>query len=57
MERLRRILGQRDADYVLVVRVGDGGRAYMDARSGITIGQCATWMREIATDTIRRALR
>jgi hypothetical protein len=57
VDRLRRLLETRDADYALVVRVGDDGRAQMDARSGITIGQCATWLREIATDTIRRALR
>lgn len=53
--RLRRLLDTRDAEYALVIRVGWDGRTQVDGRPGVSLDQAATWTREIADDTTRRA--
>lgn len=55
IERLRRLLDTRDADYALVVRVDTEGLAQIDGRAGLTREQAAEWLQELATDTARRA--
>ena len=57
IERLRRLLDTRDSDYALVVRVDNSGRSQVDGSPGLTLGQAAEWLQELATDTARRAGR
>lgn len=54
IERLRRLLDTRDADYALVVRVDTEGLAQIDGRAGLTREQGAEWLRHIAADATRR---
>jgi hypothetical protein len=55
IQRLRRVLDTRDAEYALVVRVPDDGRAQVDARPGVSTEQAARWLQELADGTARRA--
>ncbi|WP_017585506.1 hypothetical protein [Nocardiopsis ganjiahuensis] len=55
VDRLRRLLDTRDADYALVARVSYDGRGQVDGRAGVGAGQVATWLRELAAAAAVRA--